>query len=120
MEIGAPVVTPSYTPERISARSRSLRGVVTLLWPTRRRSSSCWISSTVSGRPPGTPSITTPSAGPWDSPQVVSLKIFPKLLPIVAGSLRSHLHLPPSRLEEDAEDVIVQLGRLAESQIGRA
>ena len=28
----------------------------------------------------GQPSTTQPIAGPWDSPQVVNLKIFPKVL----------------------------------------
>src|SRR5437867_1558128 len=40
------------------------------------------MSSTESGIPAGQPSIMTPSAGPWDSPHVVSLNIRPKLLPI--------------------------------------
>src|SRR5215208_4929690 len=43
------------------------------------------MSSSVSGIPAGVPSTTTPSAGPCDSPQVVSRKIFPKLLPMLAG-----------------------------------
>ena len=46
MAIGEPSVWPSKTPERISARSGSSRGVVIALWPGRRRSRSRWISST--------------------------------------------------------------------------
>src|SRR5215210_4668416 len=43
------------------------------------------MSASVSGIPAGVPSTTTPSAGPCDSPQVVSRKILPKLLPMRAG-----------------------------------
>ena len=81
-EMGVPVVRPSKTPERISTVSASLRGVVMSLWPGRRRSSSAWISAAVIGRRGGQPSITTPMAGPWLSPQVVMRKIWPKLLGI--------------------------------------
>src|ERR1019366_8201249 len=52
------------------------------IWPGRRRSSSAWISSTVRGRFGGQPSMTTPTAGPWLSPQVVMVKSFPKLFGI--------------------------------------
>src|SRR5215218_2361478 len=40
--------------------------------------------------PAGVPSTTTPRAGPCDSPQVVSRKILPKLLP-----MRARLSLHP-------------------------
>src|SRR5918995_4447659 len=43
------------------------------------------MSASVSGIPAGVPSTTTPRAGPCDSPQVVSRKILPKLLPMRAG-----------------------------------
>src|SRR5690606_23390081 len=49
-------------------------------WPTRRRSSSACTISVLTSMPAGQPSSTTPSAGPWDSPQVVILKRRPKLL----------------------------------------
>ena len=72
--IGVPSVWPSKTPERISARSASSRGVVSLLWPGRRRSRSRWISSSVIGRRGGQPSTTTPTPPPCDSPKVVTRK----------------------------------------------
>src|SRR5215213_1181633 len=43
------------------------------------------MSASVNGIPAGVPSTTTPSAGPCDSPQVVSRKILPKLLPMRVG-----------------------------------
>ena len=82
MPIGTPSVWPSSTPDWISATSSSLRGVVILLWPGRRRFSSCWMSSTLSGILGGQPSTTTPMPGPWDSPQVLMRKSVPKLLAI--------------------------------------
>ena len=62
---------PRRRPERISARSASSRGVVSALWPGRRRSRSRWISSTRSRRRGGQPSMTTPTPPPWVSPKVV-------------------------------------------------
>src|SRR5262245_4316433 len=53
-------------------------------WPGRRRSRSRWIMEASSGRPGGTPSTTTPTAAPWDSPQVVTQKSFPNELDIGA------------------------------------
>ena len=67
-------VRPSNTPERISTRSASWRGVASLLWPGRRRSRSRWISSTLIGSRGGQPSTTTPTPPPCDSPKVVMRK----------------------------------------------
>src|SRR5215471_6496944 len=80
---GVPSVRPSCMPDRISTWSSSLRWVVIALWPGRRRSSSRWISSTVSGRRGGQPSMTTPTAGPCDSPKVVTRNALPKLFPAI-------------------------------------
>ena len=63
------------------------RAIVIALCPGRRRSSSVWISSTASGRFAGQPSTTTPTAGPWLSPQVVNVKSFPKLFGIAQRKL---------------------------------
>src|SRR5450432_3820659 len=52
------------------------------LWPGRRRSNSAWISASASGRRGGQPSITTPTAAPWLSPQVEIVKSFPNVLGI--------------------------------------
>src|SRR5262249_19635543 len=75
--IGVPSVTPSNTPERISAWSASLRCVVSALWPGRRRSSSRCTSAASTRIPGGMPSTTTPTAGPGDSPKVVTTKSWP-------------------------------------------
>src|SRR5262245_34323313 len=42
------------------------------LCPGRRRSSSCWIAPTSTASPGGNPSTSTPTAGPCDSPNVVT------------------------------------------------
>src|ERR1700733_5058595 len=84
MLMGAPVVTPSKTPDKISARSASVLGEVYWLLPGARRAKAALISLSSILRPAGQPSITTPMALPWDSPQVVILKIWPNvLLPIL-------------------------------------
>src|SRR5918999_1790948 len=80
--MGVPRVRPSKTPLRIFTASASRRWVVMRLWPGARRSSSGWMSSSERGRRGGQPSTTAPMAGPWDSPQVVTLKICPKVLPM--------------------------------------
>ncbi len=78
---------PSNTPERISARSDSRLAVVTALCPGRRRSRSRCTSASDRASPGGTPSITTPTAGPWLSPKVEMTKNSPKQLPGTALSL---------------------------------
>ena len=84
--------------------SDSLRGVTIPVWPGRLRSRSFWISELVRAGTKaswmdefrmwnpvslhateirgGQPSRTTPIAGPWDSPHVVTLKSFPNASPI--------------------------------------
>ena len=84
-ETGVPVVAPSNTPDRISTRSGSRRCVVNLDWPGLRRSSQCWISAAAKGMREGTPSTTTPMAGPWLSPQVVNLNSSPNEEPAMSG-----------------------------------
>src|SRR5689334_15508077 len=86
-EIGVPVVFPSKTPDMIFTWSGSRRWVVKRDWPGLRRSSQCWMSGSASGISGGTPSTTTPMAGPWLSPQVVKRKSVPKLLPAKRASL---------------------------------
>src|SRR4030042_511899 len=87
MAMGAPVVRSSNTPERSSARSDSRRALVTPLCPGRRRSRSRWTSSTDSARPGGTPSTTTPTAAPWLSPKVETVRNSPKELPGMGSAL---------------------------------
>src|SRR6185437_158646 len=70
-----------------STRSLSRRCVVKRDWPGLRRSSQCWMSASARGRRGGTPSMVTPIAGPWLSPQVVKRKSAPKLLPAKGSSL---------------------------------
>ena len=79
--MGVPVVRPSKTPERISTRSFSARGVVMALCPGRRRSSSFCTSSVARGMPAGVPSTMTPTPAPWLSPNVVTENIRPNELP---------------------------------------
>ena len=92
--MGLPIVTPSWTPERISHASGSLRGVTIRLCPGRLRSSSTWISSRVMGRRGGTPSTTQPTPAPCDSPNVVTRKLTPKVLAARAVTcLREQTHV---------------------------
>src|SRR6185369_5469911 len=77
--IGDPSDLPSYTPERTSTWSASLRCVVIALCPGRRRSSSCWIAPGSTASPGGRPSTSTPTAGPCDSPNVVTRNRRPKV-----------------------------------------
>src|SRR5699024_2329281 len=85
MEMGVPVVFPSNTPERISTESLSMRLVVYLLCPGLRLSRNACISFSVSGSPAGQPSITTPTAAPWDSPHVVIRNILPNDEPLMSS-----------------------------------
>src|SRR6478672_5823287 len=79
--IGVPVVLPSYTPERISTRSSSRRCVTWRDVPGFLRSRSGWMSASESSIPGGQPSTTQPIAGPCDSPNVVTVKRVPRVLP---------------------------------------
>jgi hypothetical protein len=80
---------PSYTPERISTASGSLRWVTWRLVPGRRRSSRPgWLDVGLgsAAMPGGQPSITQPMAGPWDSPKLVTQRkapCWPKVLPFM-------------------------------------
>jgi len=82
--IGVPVVRPSKTPDRISTVSVSRRWVTWRDVPGLRRSRSCWMSATASSNPGGQPSTTQPIAGPCDSPNEVTQKSLPKVLPDIA------------------------------------
>src|SRR5262249_9542254 len=81
MPIGVPVVRPSNTPERMRTWSDSRRWLTKCEVPLRRRSTSCCRSDSTSGSPGGQPSTMHPSAGPWLSPKVVTVKSLPMLLP---------------------------------------
>ncbi|OPY22913.1 MAG: hypothetical protein A4E23_00653 [Methanomethylovorans sp. PtaU1.Bin073] len=80
-----PVVFPSNIPDSISTISDSLRGVEALLCPGLRLSSSFCITEVSRDSPAGVPSTTTPRALPCDSPQVVTLKTVPKVLPDIVS-----------------------------------
>ena len=69
----------SYTPDMILNTSGSLRWVVIRDCPGRRRSSSRWINSSSIDIPAGHPSMTTPTPVPCDSPNDVTLKIWPNV-----------------------------------------
>src|SRR5687768_3398911 len=79
--MGVPVVLPSKTPESISTLSGSRRCVTCRDVPGLRRSRSRWMSSSDKARPGGQPSTTQPMAGPCDSPNDVTQKSLPKVLP---------------------------------------
>src|SRR6185503_12010081 len=81
MPMGVPVVRPSKTPDRIFTTSPSLRWLTNCEVPVRRRSTSGWMSSSESARPGGHPSTMQPSAGPWLSPNVVTVNNLPIELP---------------------------------------
>src|ERR1700676_1347791 len=71
------------------------------------------MSASASGRRGGTPSTTTPIAGPWLSPQVVKRNSVPKVFPAIA--LPSH-HRDVGRVDGlHADDVIaaIDMGDLA-------
>src|SRR5689334_1392319 len=85
MLIGVPSVLPSNTPERIWTVSVSLRWVTMALWPGTRRSRSGWMSASESARRGGQPSTTAPMPVPCDSPQVVTRKSWPQVLPTARG-----------------------------------
>src|SRR5438093_8935771 len=72
MAIGVPRLVPSNTPERISTWSASFLWVVIALCPGRRRSSSTCTACSLTGSPGGMPSTSTPTAGPCDSPNVLT------------------------------------------------
>src|SRR5213594_4676826 len=83
--IGVPSVCPSNTPDRICTVSDSLRCDTSALCPGARRSRSGWMSPSDRGSRGGQPSTTAPVAPPCDSPQVVTRKRRPQLLPMRRG-----------------------------------
>src|ERR1700722_6952 len=66
--------------------SGSCRCVVKRDWPGRRLSSHCWMSGSLKAMRGGTPSTTTPIAGPWLSPQVVKRNSVPKELAAIVDA----------------------------------
>src|SRR5215469_10370789 len=86
MPIGVPVVRPSKTPERMRTWSPSRRWLTKCEVPVRRRSTSCCRSASLSSSPGGQPSTMHPSAGPWLSPKVVTVKSLPMVLPDMVAS----------------------------------
>src|SRR5688572_12678713 len=92
MPIGVPVVFPSNTPDRIFTTSPSRRWLTNCEVPVRRRSTSSWMSPSPRGRPGGQPSTMQPSAGPWLSPNVVTVKSRPMELPDIQLLSRQHEH----------------------------
>src|SRR3954447_5044921 len=81
MPMGVPVVLPSNTPERMRTASGSLRWLTKCEVPVRRRFTSPCRSLSDSSSPGGQPSTMQPSAGPWLSPKVVTVKSLPIELP---------------------------------------
>jgi len=73
--MGAPVLFPLKIPDKNSGMSSSLRGVVPFGTPPLRRSISVTKSSTDNAIPGGQPSTTMPTAGPCDSPKILTLKM---------------------------------------------
>ena len=80
MATGEPRVRPwRMPPTRVtSSASKRIRGPRPN--PSRRRASSRWMSSAVTGRPAGSPSTITTRARPWDSPAVRKRSIRANLL----------------------------------------
>src|SRR5262245_57541765 len=83
--IGVPSVWPSKTPDRICTVSDSLRCETSALCPGARRSRSGWMSAADRRSRGGPPSTTAPVAPPSDSPQVVTRKSCPQVLPMRRG-----------------------------------
>src|SRR5580700_9920817 len=79
--MGVPVVLPSNTPDKMRTVSGSWRWLVNCDVPGRRRSTSACKSASLNAKPGGQPSTTQPSAGPWLSPKLVTVKTLPKLFP---------------------------------------
>ena len=67
---GAPQVTPSARPDKISGASASFRGVDQLPVPGARRVRKACNSSRSILSPAGRPSTTTPMPGAWDWPKM--------------------------------------------------
>lgn len=93
--MGVPSVTPCSVPERMVTRSVSARGVVSRLWPGRRRVSCGWMSASARRSPGGQPSTIAPTPRQCDSPNVVTRKSVPNELPAMApaGGARAEAQL---------------------------
>ena len=99
--IGVPVVFPSNTPDKIRTTSSSRRCVENEDVPGLRRSKSPCKSASDSVMPGGTPSTIAVSAGPCDSPAVITRNTCPMLLPAIRCCsqkwLDAHGNRPRSR-----------------------
>src|SRR5262249_29586167 len=110
--IGVPVVRPSKTPERIRTWSPSRRWLTKWEVPVRRRSTSACRSDSARAIPGGQPSTIQPMAGPWLSPNVVTVNSLPIVLPDMnarhavaqpsAGKPHHRLAQSPTRRTEGA------------------
>jgi hypothetical protein len=87
MAMGVPRDFPSKIPDRISGSSASAREVEGPPAPGLRRASSPRIKSAEIASPAGQPSTTQPTAVPWLSPKVITLKRVPKLFPGIKAPL---------------------------------
>src|SRR5450755_1969533 len=99
--MGVPVVLPSNTPDKMRTVSGSRRWLVYCEVPGRRRSTSACKSASLSSKPGGQPSTTQPSAGPWLSPKLVTVKTRPKVLPATADSPCRHRRLQIFRMQQE-------------------
>src|ERR1700730_126034 len=98
MPIGVPVVRPSTTPERMRTWSASRRWLTKCDVPLRRRSTSCCRSASLSSSPGGQPSTMHPIAGPWLSPNVVTVNSLPMVLPdMIVRCASGRCYVPSAR-----------------------
>src|ERR1700733_6829453 len=81
MPIGVPVVLPSNMPDSSCTWSPSRRWLTKCEVPVRRRSTSACTSASLKESPGGQPSTMHPMTGPWLSPNVVTAKSLPIVLP---------------------------------------
>src|SRR6266545_2060184 len=85
MQMGDPSVllVSRSRPDKTSTMSSSSRAVTSLLCPGLRRASQDCTCSTSNVWPDEQPSTTQPTATPWLSPNVVTQKLRPKVLPSI-------------------------------------
>src|SRR3954467_10484560 len=86
--------------------------------PGRRRSNSNWISSSEIGTRGGHPSITTPTAPPCDSPQVVIRNSVPKELDMHGVYSWGIVVIPTGAEERDCRSRLFA-GKLPQCQVPR-
>src|SRR5258707_414520 len=111
MPMGVPVVLPSNTPERILTTSPSRRWLTNCDVPVRRRSTSPCRSASPRERPGGQPSMMQPSAGPWLSPNVVTVNSLPIELPDLLQLLtRQHEDSTTTALEVEPRERQLGIG----------